>query len=634
MNNKLIEFNKFISTLDLNFELNLSSETIEVSTYNLKTAYRKFKDILNKDNFENYLEDDDVTFEFNIDGNRFYDKEFREYGFLEDEEVNISLLINKKDFYDLNSNEILFFDLKNFSDCFNFYYAEFRKFLDEYDENKYINIYLPISEHYENNFLKILPYNIKIAANENILDDIKVEVKRIKIVRGDYSRIEEWYPNPDFFNFYSNTIKEDIIKTTLDKNLFYLCLIHVCNKEKDKKFIIRGNKSIEIEWTNDFVPQNTKAFLKMIKFIYKLEKFVYDKLEITRNVFSTYYYPSSKLQDLDNQLINIEQTVERHFNLYISDKVKDYFSNTKNAIEEARKFASSASDASDKVVNSINIAMIGMVTSIFSGVVALSKGDLIFLVIAMGLHIIYFWVSFKYNRSFALKKIMQIYRSFYRSINRIPSVSKEEWKEIQIDFLQPSIKEIKINLRKYKVLTYRLILSSFIIALLFIGYKVIGNYLNGHGKPIISGASSMKININSTFNPKTGVTAKDYVDGDLTGIIQVTGKVDTNKLGTYPLTYTVTDKSGNITIVKRKIKVVDNVSPVIVGAKNKNINMNSSFNPKAGVTAKDNVDGDLSNFLIISGSVNTQKIGKNILTYTVNDKSGNKIVIKRKITVK
>ena len=52
-----------------------------------------------------------------------------------------------------------------------------------------------------------------------------------------------------------------------------------------------------------------------------------------------------------------------------------------------------------------------------------------------------------------------------------------------------------------------------------------------------------------------GVTATDKEDGNITKHIKVTGSVDTNKPGTYELTYTVTDKNGNSTTTKRTITV-------------------------------------------------------------------------------
>ncbi|MDQ7863116.1 DUF5011 domain-containing protein [Peribacillus frigoritolerans] len=51
------------------------------------------------------------------------------------------------------------------------------------------------------------------------------------------------------------------------------------------------------------------------------------------------------------------------------------------------------------------------------------------------------------------------------------------------------------------------------------------------------------IKLNSSFNPKTNVSAKDNADGNLTSKIKVTGTVNTKKKGTYILKYTVTDSS-------------------------------------------------------------------------------------------
>ncbi|MCM3728909.1 DUF5011 domain-containing protein [Neobacillus cucumis] len=153
-------------------------------------------------------------------------------------------------------------------------------------------------------------------------------------------------------------------------------------------------------------------------------------------------------------------------------------------------------------------------------------------------------------------------------------------------------------------------------------------------KPVILGAINKTIPINSSFNPMSGVTAKDNVDGDLTKLIKVTGTVNTQKKGTYTLVYTVKDASGNVTTATRKITVIDNIKPVISGAVNITIKLNSAFNPRAGVTAKDNVDGNLTSAIKITGTVNTKKKGTYTLIYSVTDKSGNKTILTRKITVK
>ncbi|TDL88462.1 DUF5011 domain-containing protein [Vibrio vulnificus] len=152
-------------------------------------------------------------------------------------------------------------------------------------------------------------------------------------------------------------------------------------------------------------------------------------------------------------------------------------------------------------------------------------------------------------------------------------------------------------------------------------------------KPVISGANSKTVGYYSTFNPKSGVSAKDNLDGNMTSKIKVTGTVNTKKKGTYTLKYTITDSSKNTATVTRKI-TVDSTKPVISGAKSKTIAYNSTFNPKSGVSAKDNLDGSLTSKIKITGTVNTKKKGTYTLTYTVTDKSKNKAEVKRKITVK
>jgi hypothetical protein len=152
--------------------------------------------------------------------------------------------------------------------------------------------------------------------------------------------------------------------------------------------------------------------------------------------------------------------------------------------------------------------------------------------------------------------------------------------------------------------------------------------------PVISGVTTKTINMNSSINLRTGIFAKDNVDGDLTKAIKVVSNLNNKKPGVYKITYSVTDSSGNKITVPRTIMVKDHIRPEILGATAKTIKLNSTFNSKSGVTAKDNVDGNITNKIKVTGNVNSKKKGKNILTYTVTDKSGNKAVITRIIIVK
>ena len=154
--------------------------------------------------------------------------------------------------------------------------------------------------------------------------------------------------------------------------------------------------------------------------------------------------------------------------------------------------------------------------------------------------------------------------------------------------------------------------------------------------PVISGADNTTVDFGAAFDPKAGVTATDDVSGDLTGSIAIAGSVDTGVAGQYTLTYTVTDKAGNKAEVKRVVTVgaqPDTTKPVFAGVTDVSIKVGSTFDSKAGVTASDAQDGDLTSAIVITGSVDTTKVGVYTLTYTVTDKAGNTTTVERKVTV-
>ncbi|MFJ8262523.1 DUF5011 domain-containing protein [Rummeliibacillus sp. NPDC094406] len=73
--------------------------------------------------------------------------------------------------------------------------------------------------------------------------------------------------------------------------------------------------------------------------------------------------------------------------------------------------------------------------------------------------------------------------------------------------------------------------------------------------PILSGVDNKTIYKGTVFNAKKGISAKDANDGNITNKIKISGKVNSNKIGTYKLTYTVVDSSGNKTTKNRTITV-------------------------------------------------------------------------------
>ncbi len=122
----------------------------------------------------------------------------------------------------------------------------------------------------------------------------------------------------------------------------------------------------------------------------------------------------------------------------------------------------------------------------------------------------------------------------------------------------------------------------------------------------------------------TGVSAIDDTDGDLSDKIQRSGKLDTNTPGEYTITYTVADTAGNEATATRTVTVQDTTAPSItVHPGDDEIKVGDSWQD-AGAVAQDAVDGDLTDQIEVSGSVDSSTAGEYIITYTVTDSTGNK----------
>ena len=121
-----------------------------------------------------------------------------------------------------------------------------------------------------------------------------------------------------------------------------------------------------------------------------------------------------------------------------------------------------------------------------------------------------------------------------------------------------------------------------------------------------------------------GATAVDETDGDLSSSISTTSNVDTSKLGTYEVTYNVTDSDGNKAIPQvRKVVVIKKDAPIITlnGSNPTYVIINSAYS-ELGATAKDPNYGDLSSDIIISGNVDTSTLGSYYIKYNVKNKDG------------
>jgi PKD repeat protein len=138
---------------------------------------------------------------------------------------------------------------------------------------------------------------------------------------------------------------------------------------------------------------------------------------------------------------------------------------------------------------------------------------------------------------------------------------------------------------------------------------------------------------------EAGWTATDLTDGNLETAVQVAGTVNTFKIGTYVLTYSVQDAQGNVATATREVIVRDQVFPTIT---NDEINMDNGRNVVAvqlqsvfvdRTVPNDNYNngtfGPLFSYTITPSNaqgeadVDTRLKSTTIVTYVATDETGN-----------
>lgn len=117
-----------------------------------------------------------------------------------------------------------------------------------------------------------------------------------------------------------------------------------------------------------------------------------------------------------------------------------------------------------------------------------------------------------------------------------------------------------------------------------------------------------------------GYTAMDLVDGDVSGdVSEISNDLDNANIGTYHITYEVSDLSGNTVQVIREIHVIDTTRPIIhrIGVSPVTAEAGSTY-VDLGATAEDQNGDDLTSIITTTGlPVDTMVLGDVVITYDV-----------------
>lgn len=179
----------------------------------------------------------------------------------------------------------------------------------------------------------------------------------------------------------------------------------------------------------------------------------------------------------------------------------------------------------------------------------------------------------------------------------------------------------QLNKKKVLLLALCLLFLIFLISRLF--SKNVNISLNG--------PETINLEFGSTYSEES--VKASYGKKDISKSVEVSGNVDTTKVGSYTITYTAKQKKKTKSVT-RTVNIIDSVSPTITlnGKEEINIAQGSNYQ-ELGCIAKDNYDGDITPKISIDNPIDTSKKGTYKVNYTVQDSSGNKSTASRTVNV-
>ena len=166
--------------------------------------------------------------------------------------------------------------------------------------------------------------------------------------------------------------------------------------------------------------------------------------------------------------------------------------------------------------------------------------------------------------------------------------------------------------------------------------RIVNVYEEGEGtlSLVLNGKEEIQIIEGSNYS-EPGYMAIDSVDGNITSKVTVNGEVNTNKVGSYTITYTVTNSRKMTKTLTRIVNVYsknsDNIIFTLLGDNPMKVENGGTYNDP-GYKANSLYDGNLNDKVIVEGKVNTNLPGTYNVTYTLTY-SGITKTLTRKVIV-
>ena len=143
------------------------------------------------------------------------------------------------------------------------------------------------------------------------------------------------------------------------------------------------------------------------------------------------------------------------------------------------------------------------------------------------------------------------------------------------------------------------------------------------------GDESVEVEVKTSYTDAGATATDNYDDSEaITARITTSSNVNLNVVGSYAISYDVSDVSSNAAVsIQRTVNVVDTTKPVLhlSGPSSVDVEVKTSYTD-AGATATDNYDDAsvITANVTSEGSVDLTKVGSYTIIYDVTDSEGNK----------
>lgn len=276
------------------------------------------------------------------------------YGIEDDPEIepsnDIQISITNNFFSDdlCRFNRFIFYDQNNFLKFSEIFFNEVKiSHLEKVKRKAQVQFLIDTNIKFENSIFTDADNKYELSVPEILLkDEYYLSIKAISLP-----------------NIVPDMLLESLINRKIESQ-FELLSNHFINNET---YIINSDKTVSFNTKEiDYSFELTKDLEKVIRFIFEDERHYYDKLEIFKNIFSSYWLKMGRV-DKDLSAILLDD-IKSQYSLYMSDNLDKFIKDKQVITEKYMTFMQSVTAKTKAIYDEIQkqiLTLIGIILTTF-----------------------------------------------------------------------------------------------------------------------------------------------------------------------------------------------------------------------------------------------------------------------------